>query len=65
MVCAIKFEERLRWQELPYAWPSEAVKEEATRSNVYIPYNNNPLGLEVWQDKLFLTVPRYDINAKI
>lgn len=56
---AAKLEEKFKWKEVSYAWPSEQAKEEAITSGRYKPENNLPLGLEVWKDKLFITVPRY------
>lgn len=55
--CA-KLTEKFRWKELEYKWPSEAAKQEAIKSGQYNADNNLPLGLEVWKDKLFITVPR-------
>lgn len=57
---AIKLEldETYKWKELAFAWPSERVKQEAIVSGKYIERNNLMLGLDVWRDKLFITVPR-------
>lgn len=55
---AIKLQERFAWQELEYAWPSPEAKQKAIDSGVYTPANNLPLGMDVWRDKLFITVPR-------
>lgn len=52
-------QEKFAWKEVDYAWESETQKEEATTSGRYIVSNNLPLGLDVWKDKLFITVPRY------
>lgn len=57
-VSAIKLQERFAWQELEYDWPSAEAKQQAIDSGVYIPANNLPLGMDVWRDKLFITVPR-------
>lgn len=60
-VCAIegvKLEQKYQWQELQFAWPSEEMKQEALRTGRYKVENNLPLGLDVWKDKLFITVPR-------
>lgn len=54
-----KLEEKFHWKQVSYAWPSDAVMEDAIKSGRYQPENNLPLGLEVWKDKLFITVPRY------
>lgn len=60
-VISAKLEQKYRWKEIQYAWPSESAKEEAITSGRYKPENNLILGLDVWKDKLFITVPRYDI----
>lgn len=51
-------QEKFTWKEVDYAWESEAQREEAVTSGRYIVENNLPLGLDVWKDKLFITVPR-------
>jgi hypothetical protein len=56
---AKKLEEKYSWKELDFAWPSEEVKQGAIKSGKYIESHNLPLGLEVWRDKVFITVPRY------
>lgn len=56
---AVKLEEKFKWKEVSYAWPSDAAKEAAITSKRYIVENNLPLGLDIWRDKLFVTVPRY------
>jgi hypothetical protein len=55
---ASKLQEKFSWRELDFAWPSEEVKQEAIRSGKYVENHNLPLGLDVWKDKLFITVPR-------
>lgn len=52
-------DEKYVWNEMGYAWPSSAAKADALRTGRYIPENNVPLGIDIWRDKLFLTVPRY------
>lgn len=54
-----KLQEKFSWKELEFAWPSEEAKQEAIKSGSYVIENNLPLGLDVWKDKLFITVPRY------
>lgn len=56
--CA-KLQEKFRWKEVGYAWPSESEKLDAIKSGRYQPENNLPLGLDVYGDKLFITVPRF------
>lgn len=54
-----KLQEKFRWKEVSYAWPSESAKEDAMKTGRYQPENNLPLGLDVWKNKLFITVPRF------
>lgn len=56
---AKKLEEKYSWKELDFAWPSEEIKQEAIRTGRYVEGHNLPLGLDVWKDKVFITVPRY------
>lgn len=44
---------------LEYAFTSDAEKNQAIASGRYIPTNNLPLGIEIWKDRLFITVPRW------
>lgn len=54
----IRLREKFKWKEVTYAWPSDAAKEDAITSGRYKSENNLILGLDVWNDKLFITVPR-------
>ncbi|CAO1438219.1 unnamed protein product [Diamesa tonsa] len=54
-----KLDEKYSWKELEFSWPSEAAKQEAITSGKYVQKNNLPLGVEVWKNKVFLTVPRW------
>lgn len=58
LAAASKLQEKYTWKELSFAWPSEEAKQDAIKSGRYIESHNLPLGLEVWKDKLFITVPR-------
>lgn len=58
IVHCIKLDEVFSWKELSYSWPSEDAKQDAIKANRYIEKNNLPLGLDIWNDKLFITVPR-------
>lgn len=55
----IKLDEKYRWRELEFDWPSEETKKEAIRNGSYKIENNLPLGIDIWRDKLFITVPRF------
>ncbi|XP_053959654.1 protein yellow [Anastrepha ludens] len=54
-----KLEERFSWKQLEFEWPSEQAEKEAISTGHYVPENNLPLGLERWNNKLFVTVPRW------
>lgn len=57
-----KLKEKFKWKQISYDWPSEQVKEEAINSRNFIPENNIPIGLAIWKDKLFITIPRFTNN---
>ncbi|EDW02839.1 protein yellow [Drosophila grimshawi] len=54
-----KLEERFSWKQLTFDWPSAEAEADAKRTGHYIEGNNLPLGLERWENKLFVTVPRW------
>ncbi|XP_031622828.1 protein yellow-like [Contarinia nasturtii] len=56
---ATKLKERFSWKEVSYAWTSDQQKTEAITDGRYKSENNLILGLDVWKDKLFITVPRW------
>ncbi|XP_046484185.1 protein yellow-like [Neodiprion pinetum] len=45
-----------QWKLLEYAWPNEDTQ---LLFSHYVQANNNPLGLEVAGDRLFITIPRW------
>lgn len=47
------------WKELDFAYPNSRARQEAVDSQSFIPSNTVPVGLEVWKNKLFITVPRW------
>lgn len=53
-----KLDEKFSWKQLDFSWPSDDVKQEAIRSKRYIEKNNLPSNLDIWKDKMFITVPR-------
>lgn len=55
---SIKLDQKFLWKELEFEWPSEQAKRQALDSGSYIVENNLPLGLDIWKNKLFITVPR-------
>lgn len=54
-----KLHERFKWSVIEYEFSGELERSEAIASGRYIPTNNLPLGIEIWKDKLFVTVPRW------
>ncbi|KAK6636368.1 hypothetical protein RUM43_010028 [Polyplax serrata] len=54
-----KLKEVFHWNYVDYAWEKPGDREAAIASGEFIPANNLPLGLEVWKDKLFITIPRW------
>ncbi|KAK3921376.1 Protein yellow [Frankliniella fusca] len=58
-VQASKLQERFSWRQLDFAFPDERSRQVALQTGGFIPENNLPVGIEVWRDKLFVTVPRW------
>ncbi|EDW11782.1 protein yellow [Drosophila mojavensis] len=54
-----KLEERFSWKQLTFDWPNAEAEAEAKQSGHYIAENNLPLGVERWENKIFVTVPRW------
>lgn len=54
-----RLQEVFSWSQLDFVFPDQQTREAAIASGEYIQANNMPVGLEVWRDKLFLTVPRW------
>lgn len=48
-----------QWKQLDFEYPSEEARQEAIATREFVPENNLPLGLEVYGDRLFITVPRW------
>lgn len=55
----LKLQEKFAWKEMQFDWPTPEAEQEAIKTGRYIPHNNLPLGVERWQNKLFVTVPRW------
>lgn len=56
---AFKFNEILSSKMVEFQWPDMETRARAEMNGLYIPGHNVPLGLDRWNDKLFITVPRY------
>lgn len=57
-------QELYNWKVLDYSYPS-GQKLEAIRKQDFIPENNLPVGIEVWMDKIFVTVPRWKTGTNL
>lgn len=55
----IKLQERYNWRQLDWVFPNQATRDRMIASGDYIPTNGLPVGIERWQNKLFVTVPRW------
>ncbi|CAH1979422.1 unnamed protein product [Acanthoscelides obtectus] len=47
------------WNQIDFAYLSPEDREKAILYGDFIPENNLPLGLEVWKDRLFVTMPKW------
>ncbi|XP_032517465.2 protein yellow [Danaus plexippus] len=47
------------WNQLDFEFPSPEARQQAIDNGSFIPENNIPMGLEVFADRLFITVPRW------
>ncbi|XP_044253766.1 protein yellow-like [Tribolium madens] len=48
-----------KWKMLDFVYPSDEDRIAAIASEDFIPENNLPLGLEVYQDRIFVTTPKW------
>lgn len=56
--------ERFFWRTVDFAYPDEASRKMAMMKGEFIPENALPVGIEIWRNKLFVTVPRWR-NGKL
>lgn len=65
-----------QWKEIDFEYQSSEDRQKALETKAFIPENVMPVGLEVYQNRLFITLPRWktgvpaslayiDINGKI
>lgn len=47
------------WKQLDFDYPNEEARRQAIENQEFVPENNLPLGLEVYKDRVFITVPRW------
>ncbi|XP_026751192.1 protein yellow [Galleria mellonella] len=50
---------RFAWKQVDYAWETPADRDKAIKDGTFVQYNNFPVGLARWKNKLFITVPRW------
>jgi len=55
----VKLQERYNWRQLDWVFPNQQIRDRVIASGDYIPTNGLPVGIERWQNKLFVTVPRW------
>lgn len=53
------FKDRFTWGQIDLEYPNYESKHKALNSGAFIPSNNLPLGLEVWKNKMFLSLPQW------
>lgn len=54
-----KLQERYSWRQLDFVFPNQQLKQQALASGDYVPTNGLPVGIERWENKLFVSVPRW------
>lgn len=54
-----KLQELFAWNILDFEYASEFDRIQAMQTEKYVPENNLPVGIEVWRDKLLISVPRW------
>lgn len=52
-------EVRFQWKQVEFDYPSAETRRHAIETGEFIQENNLPLGLEVFGERLFITVPRW------
>ncbi|XP_017778762.1 PREDICTED: protein yellow-like [Nicrophorus vespilloides] len=53
------------WKQLDFAFQSEEQREAAIENGNFIPENNLPLGIEVYGDRLFVSMPKWKDGVPI
>ncbi|XP_026480966.1 protein yellow-like [Ctenocephalides felis] len=57
--CMDNLQVAYQWKQLDFDYSNESDRQAAIDSKEFIPENNIPVGLEVFGDRLFITVPRW------
>lgn len=58
-VCMDQLHIVYEWRQLDFEFPSSSARNQAIEAKTFIPENNIPMGLEIYEDRLFITVPRW------
>ncbi len=48
-----------QWKQIDWKYPSDETRAEAIANKSFVPENVIPVGLEVYQSRLFITLPRW------
>lgn len=51
--------EKFTWKKMDFAYPDERSRQLAIARGEYVPENSLPVGIEIWRNKLFVTIPRW------
>lgn len=54
-----RLRERFGWRSLSFQFPDDRTRQSLINSQEYVPLNNVPLGIEIYRDRFFVTVPRW------
>jgi hypothetical protein len=52
-----------QWKQMDFEYPNEQLRQEAIDSKAFIPENVIPVGLEVFKNRLFITLPRWKLGV--
>uniref|UniRef100_A0A146LL41 Protein yellow n=1 Tax=Lygus hesperus TaxID=30085 RepID=A0A146LL41_LYGHE len=52
-------QEVFAWSNIDFEYPTRAAREAAIMSGAFVPESNLPLGLEIYENRLFVTLPRW------
>lgn len=47
------------WKTVDFVYPNSTSRQEAIDNGDFIPENSHPLGVDVWQDRIFVTFPKW------
>lgn len=57
--CMDQLHIKYEWKQIDFEYPTPEARQQALDNKTFIPENNMPMGLEVYEDRLFVTVPRW------